>query len=328
MTLPNFEMLSQLNTNRDCIETRSDLIQQLEQKGAFYDVQLVDNYWYDSSKFEEDDMGFQETGKKTVVNMDLMKSIGVVSASYVPVLNQEIFEKFNVVLENCEDINLDGAYTEVQTSHDGARIMVEYVLPAHTVTLMNGDEVALRITALNSFDGSTGFKVYCGGIRFKCMNGMVLGDMMATYHAKHSAGLCLDSAAKVIETGLTAYLQGVDTWNAQIKTEVDGSTVFHALAEMAGIKEHAMFDTIVDYNAYREKQNGGHPPRKVLIDSYFEVYRDYSNELGSTQWAVNNALTHISTHGVRDSKPSIQSQTNKAELAVKLIKKYLTSTED
>ena len=165
-------------------------------------------------------------------------------------------------------------------------------------------------------------------IRFKCMNGMVLGDMMATYQAKHTAGLSIDNAAKVIETGLKAYTQGADDWNKQIFAEVEMSTVFHALAEMAGIKEHAMFDTIVDYNAYREKQNGGNAPRVSIIDHYFKIWRDYACELNRTEWALNNTLTHIATHGVRDNKPSITAQTNKAELAVKLIKKYLTKPED
>lgn len=322
MTNALLDNLSMLNINVDMIETRADLIEQLEVQGAFYDVQLVDNFWLEQVGDLEPE--YKSTGKRTVVNMDLQEPIGVVSDKYVPVLNQAIFEKFNTVLENCEDLNLDGAYVEVQTNNNGARIMVEYVLPAHTVALANGDEVALRITALNSFDGTTGFKVFCGGIRFKCMNGMVLGDMMATYQAKHSQQLSLDNAAKVIETGLKAYLGGVDEWNRQIKAKVEPSVVWHALAEMAGVKEHALFETFTAYNEWRVKQNHGNAPRRVLIDKYVEVFQDYVVELGATEWALNNALTHISTHGVGNEKPSIQAQTNKAELASKLIKKYLT----
>ena len=318
------------------VDPRSELIQELERKGAFYTVKLLENYWFQNMDSESDEnlVGqYQSTGKCTVVNMDTNKVIGVVSKKYVPVLNEDIFTQFDSVLINCPRVDLTGASVNVQTNGDGARIMVEYVLPAHQVTLANGDKVALSITALNSFDGSTGFKVFCGGLRFKCMNGMILGDTVASYQKKHCAGLSIEAAGKVIETGLNAYLNGVDSWNAQITAAITPQTAWKCLAEFAGMKDYADYETYKDYNLKRDKNNADGTARKLVIDSYYAILKQYIRELGATEWALNNALTHIATHGKMlpvdpNNKPSIQSQISKTEAARKLINKYLNKGVD
>lgn len=298
---------------QDTGATRTDLISQLERKGVFYTVELMDNYF-------RTPQGMKSTGKKTVVNVDLEEAIGVVSERYVPVLNKDIFTQFNKVLENCKEIDLTDAYVEVQTNSNGARILVEYVLPAHTVTLENGDEVALSITALNSFDGSTGFKVFCGGLRFKCMNGMILGSNIASYHKKHCSGLSIAEAGKTIETGIKAYLEGVDSWNNQIKTVVSGETCFTALAELCDLETLGA----KTYAGYKHLTQLAGDTRKKLIDDYMLILEDYVDELGQTEWALNNAITHIVTHGARGKKPSIQSQVTKTAKAREIIKKHLS----
>ena len=306
---------------------RSHLIEQMEQAGVFYDVQLLDNLF---PMPPENLMGaetearttIESTGKRTVVNMDLRKAIGVVSDKYVPVLNQDIFTQFDEILLNVPDLDLTDAYVDVQTNRDGATILVQYVFPAHKVILSGGDAVVLRIVALNSFDGSTGFKVFCGAIRMACMNGMLTGERIAYYQKKHCSGLSIADAGRAIENGLTAYLNDVDKWNIQINCVIDGSMFFRVLAEMCDLDDLGA----TCYATYKAKQVEVGKTRRGIIDDYMILAADYCDELGQTEWALNNVLTHIATHGARKNgaKPSIASQVSKSEKAQKLMKKYLS----
>jgi hypothetical protein len=257
------------------------------------------------------------TGRKTLVNGTTGKPLSVMSSSYTVVQNKDIFNQLDRVLAK-SGINLDGAYTTVTQANGGGKVMVEYVFPSTMVDIGNNDTMALKVTAINSFDGSTGFTLSVGAIRFKCLNGVVLGDMMATYSKKHCQGLSIENAAQVVGTGLRVWCENKDTFVAQTKTKVSEETIWACIADMAGFKDKY---SATNFNEYMRVV----APTKLRItavEQYYKVFEQYKKEMGMTQWALNNTLTHISTHGVGKQKPAIATIVSKEKQVGKLLVKY------
>ena len=94
---------------------------------------------------------------KAIVRNDNDFAIGVVGKNYNPVNHPDAFKTAeNVIM--LSDLNIDGITRDVGCSHNGARAYATYTLPNHRVNLgRDGDDVALTISARNSFDGSWSF---------------------------------------------------------------------------------------------------------------------------------------------------------------------------
>ena len=103
---------------------------------------------------------------KAIVRNDNDYAIAVVGKNYNPVNHPDAFKTAeNVIM--LSDLDIEGITRDVGCSHNGARAYATYTLPNHKVNLgRNGDDVALTISARNSFDGSWSFIVEVGGYRF------------------------------------------------------------------------------------------------------------------------------------------------------------------
>ena len=105
-----------------------------------------------------------------LVREDNNTPLSVVGRNYNPVNHPDAFKTAeNVIM--LSDLDIEGITRDVGCSHNGARAYATYTLPNHRVNLgRNGDDVALTISARNSFDGSWSFVVEVGGYRFICTN--------------------------------------------------------------------------------------------------------------------------------------------------------------
>ena len=137
---------------------------------------------------------------RAIVRNDNDFAIGVVGKNYNPVNHPDAFKTAeNVIM--LSDLNIDGITRDVGCSHNGARAYATYTLPNHRVNLgREGDDVALTISARNSFDGSWSFVVEVGGYRFICTNLQVFANNFAIHKSKHTRGLNLQRVACLLYT--------------------------------------------------------------------------------------------------------------------------------
>jgi len=275
------------------IETgRANLLDSLHSQGAFYDVECTANLF---PVTEGDKTAYRSTGKKTLINGTTKQPISVMSDAYTVVQNKDIFNALDRQIAE-SDLDLTGAYTKVDVANNGAQVAVRYIFPAHSVDTGNGDTTSLMITAINSFNGSTSFCIYLGGFRGYCMNTQVFGTTIVQYKKQHSRGLSIDRAAEIIRGGIDVFNMEGEIWKKMAQTTVTDQDAYLALAEMAEID-------VCLYPTYRKYQREviDAQTRTTKMENYVRIYRKYAQEMGSSEFALYNTLTHISTHGAAQS---------------------------
>ena len=151
-----------------------NLMTQIDDAGLLFNVN--ESRVFAEKRFGE---GFRPVpGKKALINAKTDQVISIVSDRYKVVTNEEIFSAFCDSVQR-SPINAEEARVVVKQTETGGRAMVDFVFPNH-YTAVTGDtsQTALQLCALNSFDGSLRYMVKAGGLRMKCLNGQVLGNIV------------------------------------------------------------------------------------------------------------------------------------------------------
>ncbi len=291
---------------------RLSLLDSLEAKGIFYTVEKRANLTHDNTG------AIINTGSTTIFNATKNIPIAVMGSGYNVVQNREVFEAYNRVLAK-SGIDLEGAYIRTNVTDSGSRAMVEYIFPKHNVEVAKGDTVQFSIKVLHSFDGSTSFVTSAQGYRLACLNGMVMAYGIQGYKAKHSNKLDIDKAARIVCKSLEAFMENAEDWKRQTTTLVSDDVAFRALAELSGFDDFAIASTFTQYMAVVRPTL----KRQPSIEKYMALWTEYKGKLGSTQWALNNTLTDISTHGVQQGEASITYRMTKEAIVKGLLVKYL-----
>jgi len=300
---------------------RMSILDSLHEQGAFYDVKVTPNL-YPVVDERTGLTSYESTGKKTLVNGSNGQPISVMSEGYTVVQNRDVFTALDKQIAE-SGIDLTGAYTKVDVANNGGNVAVQYVFPAHSIeTGRSGDKTSLMITAINSFNGSSSFVIYLGGFRGYCMNTQVFGTQIVSYKKQHCKGLNIDRAAEIIRSGIDVFCEEGEAWKRMSKTIVNEQTAYEALAEYGSvdIKHLATFE---DYVKYARQQ-----AREPKLIRYMRVFKTYVQEMGSTEFALYNTLTHISTHGAANSgkRPqAVSTFETRAKNTAKIAKKYLTA---
>jgi hypothetical protein len=278
--------------NKDSRADRLVFLDSLHEQGAIFDVDIVDNYYpvTINGKIE-----FRKTGLQSIRRSDNHNFIAANSGSYNAFQNREIFTAMDRQIAK-SNVDLTGAHTKVTVSPDSKRVAVQYLFPAHEVETARGDKTCLQIIAINSFDCSTSFHVHLGALRGFCMNTQVFGTSMIALKIKHNQALELDRIAEVIGRGIDVFNAEGEIWKTMTRNKMTDETVYAALADMAGVSR-VWYPTYESYVSDRRQNLGRVYDNK--LDNYFGVYRKYARELGETEFALYNALTHISSHGAK-----------------------------
>ena len=91
-------------------------------------------------------------------------NIAIVGSGYTVVQNDGIYREIEEAIYNSA-LDTRGMTRKINTSHNGARTIVTYTFPAHTIEVADGDNVMLTIRVLNSYDGSWRFMLFVGAVR-------------------------------------------------------------------------------------------------------------------------------------------------------------------
>ena len=234
---------------------------------------------------------------KAIVRNDNDYAIAVVGKNYNPVNHPDAFKTAeNVIM--LSDLDIEGITRDVGCSHNGARAYATYTLPNHRVNLgRNGDDVALTISARNSFDGSWSFIVEVGGYRFICTNLQVFANNFAVHKSKHTRGLDLQHVADKLSESVKFYDQETELWKEMVDTKITYAQAMSTLAHLANAK--AVDNHLKSSDAPFYLTDILYEPdviRNKTMSNLWSRWMNNAKSLDATAWALYNAMTEWATH--------------------------------
>lgn len=235
-----------------------------------------------------------------LIREDNNTPLSVVGKNYNPVNHPDAFKTAeNVIM--LSDLDIEGITRDVGCSHNGARAYATYTLPNHRVNLgRNGDDVALTISARNSFDGSWSFIVEVGGYRFICTNLQVFANNFAIHKSKHTRGLNLQHVADKLSESVKFYDQETELWKEMVDTKIYNSEAMSILAHLA--KAKTVDSHLSNYLSPDLILDEPDVVRNKTLKSLYHRWLWNKNSLDSTAWALYNAMTEWATHEVPTRK--------------------------
>jgi hypothetical protein len=121
---------------------------------------------------------------KAIVRGDTNELISIVRSSYKVIPNALIINKLLQFLASTgENFRIDSSHSFVQNS----RMRLQVTFPELVLEDSESD-INLSLFVENSYNMSTGLKYYFGAIRMICQNGLILGQILSQYYAKHTKG--------------------------------------------------------------------------------------------------------------------------------------------
>lgn len=222
--------------------------------------------------------GITLPNKKALVNAHSGQVMGIVSQNYRTVSNEEIFSSFTQAIEQ-SGINTDNAEVKVKFHNNGAKTMVDFVFPNELIEV-RGDQTALSITALNSFDGSTRYVTKAGGLRLKCFNGQILGKIAGSYNSLHNPNLDVKKGAEQVMRMVQDFQNAQEYWNTLIDRGLEGAVIDEVIGQFLGVD-------MTEENVWR----------KPNVNLIYNTWNAYKKELGNNAFALYNVFTDYITHG-------------------------------
>lgn len=240
--------------------------------------------------------GIEVPKKKAIIHQS-GEVISVVGESYKVVSNEEIFSSF---CRGIEDSNIDASDSKVEVTQTetGSKAMVTFTMP-NVSFKVNEDEsdTVMQICTLNSFDGSTRFLSKAGGLRMKCLNGQILGNVVSSYSRYHTKSLDVDAAADGVINMIVDFQKSKEYWSAMMQQHVSDEHAIKVLLKFLYLED---FD-------YKNKVNN-------RLTKCFNMWKSYSKEFGCSAYALYNVLTDYVSRSDLSAAGEIRERNHVAKL--------------
>jgi hypothetical protein len=222
--------------------------------------------------------GFDCVGQQALIREDTNQIIKFHGANYSLVPNEEVFGHVDKLIRHQSGLDTNGMKIIDKLAYNGGRSYREYIFPEHQVRVTSGDNVPgvgditeLRISVINSYDGSSKVKVGVGGFRLVCLNGMTMGEKFGSFSSQHSKGFDPSSIAPRISCALTNFFEVGEKWKVWARTHVTDVDADRIILATAGKSES-------------------------LYKQLHIFWHNEQMKMGSSLWALYNALTYWATH--------------------------------
>ena len=130
---------------------------------------------------ELDSKEIDSTGYKFIVREDTGQVLSCMSDDYMLVKNETVGKFAAPIIKKN-----NGRLTEVRVFKQGARTIMKWQFPNHSVKIGPDDTMHPEIVIQNSYDGTIGVNVMAGAWRIICANGLIIGVLASQYRNKHS----------------------------------------------------------------------------------------------------------------------------------------------
>jgi hypothetical protein len=198
------------------------------------------------------DSGFYGTVRR---DEGFPRVLGVAGERYGLLQNGDFI---NQIEEGFKKANLSGFEREVAVMDHGARCQAQWTFKNRTIKVRKvGDEMAFRVTARNSYDGSWKVSLVDTIERLACLNGAVRSEKGIMLQGKHTSRLNVDR----IVGGLDIMLNRFEKWASDldlIVMPIEQAQGSHILshAQEDGIISGSTRDGILSFwNAPRRKED-------------------------------------------------------------------------
>lgn len=227
----------------------------------------------------------KDVGLHAVVRTDTNTILAVHGKRYNLITNYEVYRDVENAIKRVKGLDTEGVIIQDSLTNAGGKTIRSYLFPKHVVKVGQSDETLLRVSVINSYDGSCNFQILVGGFRIVCANGMVVGDTLGKYSNRHTSGYSTEVMQHRITAALEAFLAAGEKWKRWAKTPVTAADAVKHLEALAG-ESNALLRTLMGY------------------------WDEERAKLGSNLWALFNAMTYWSTHqsvknSSADNKPAI-----------------------
>ena len=225
------------------------------------------------------------------------------------------------------DVDCTGVSVDSSVAPNGARGVITITLPAHTVETARGDETQLQILGYNSVDGSWPMVIRMGAVRMACTNGQIMIDDFAVYKAKHTMSLDLGHARRKMAALLNSYTEEVERWRGWSTDSISDRFALITFAKAAKCKVNV--ESMSNMSLLEILDHPSLIKNKAFKYLWNQYTQHEQKSLGSTKWAVYNALTHWTTHapvGKKTDKNSVLKIKETQQIAASAaIKQYLVA---
>ena len=201
---------------------------------------------------EGHDSGFYGTVRR---DEGFPRVLGVAGERYALLQNSDFI---NQIEDGFKKADLSGFEREVSVMDHGARCQAQWTFKNRTIKVKKvGDEMAFRVTARNSYDGSWKVSLVDTVERLACLNGAVRSEKGIMLQGKHTSRLNVDR----IVGGLGTMLERFETWASDLDLlvlpieQAQGSHIL-SHAQEDGIISGSTRDGILSFwNAPRRKED-------------------------------------------------------------------------
>ena len=156
---------------------------------------------------EGHDSGFYGTVRR---DEGFPRVLGVAGERYALLQNSDFI---NQIEDGFKKADLSGFEREIAVMDHGARCQAQWTFKNRTIKVRSvGDEMAFRVTARNSYDGSWKVSLVDTIERLACLNGAVRSEKGIMLQGKHTSRLNVDR----IVGGLGTMLERFETWASDL----------------------------------------------------------------------------------------------------------------
>ena len=179
------------------------------------------------------DGAFVKDGFTVNRRTDTLEVLGKVTDRYGIVQNSDLIQ---VAEDAFAAKHMDNYTRRVVVTGAGEKVYAVYDFKNHTKKLKVGDEVGLRLTLKNSFDGSLRASFGLGMLRLLCENGMTTMEREVGMTKKHSSGINVQFVSDALEKAIASWNSATAVFDrlSDIKvTQIQGANILANLEKQS-----------------------------------------------------------------------------------------------
>lgn len=215
--------------------------------------------------------GLEDSGQQAVIRRDTKRILAVHGSAYKLTKNEDVYRAVDDSILKIKELRTDGMKIIDRMSHEGGRTIRSYQFPDHSIQIGENDRTELQIHALNSYDGSTNLRLFAGGFRVVCANGMVIGDEGANFATRHTGKFDAQAMSQRLTWSVDNFAHNKSNWVKWAKT---ACTDKQALEVISRISDGA----------------------EKLTSFLYSSWLNEKGNMGANVWSLFNSITYWSTH--------------------------------
>jgi len=233
------------------------------------------------------DGSFVKDGFTVNRRMDTMQVLGKVTDRYGIIQNSDL-------IQVSEDAFAAKSMTNYKrttiVTGSGEKMYATYDFKDHVKKLKVGDEVGLRLTVQNSFDGSLRASFSLGMMRLLCLNGMTTVEREVSMTKKHSSGINVQFITDALDKAIKAWDKATIVFDriSDVKlTQEQGKNILANLEEQSVLSGKLRENIQSIWDAPRHREDSA----RNLFNLYNAVTQHLTHDVASDRFELANRVS-------------------------------------